>query len=477
MLFNSLEYIFFLTIVLSILLIISRRQWIWLLVMSYYFYCSWKFEYLFLLLATTLLNYICAIAISKSRTRGAKKIFLLVGLIGSLGILFTYKYLNFLGGLINPIYSYFGVPEVVPAFYAALPIGISFYTFQALGYTIDVFGGKTKPERHLGIFALFISFFPQLVAGPIERAGNLLAQLKQDRPFDYEKVASGFWLAAWGLFKKIVIADRLAVYVDSVYGHLPQSSGLQLLLAAYFFSFQIYCDFSGYSDIAIGCARMMGYDLRKNFDAPYFSASLPEFWRRWHISLMSWFRDYLYFPLGGSRRGKARKHYNQLIVFLVSGLWHGANLTFLVWGAYHAVLQIVSNLTMPLRQRVFARMRIAPWLVRAGGIFVTFHLVCLGWVFFRAPTINHALRIFQKLTFRTMDVSTMFGPLDSVEFTVALLSIAILLIVELAQSGKNSAKIIRGTPVFVRYPLYVMLILAILLVGVFEEEPFLYFQF
>lgn len=475
--FNSLEYIFFFVLVLSVHSVVRRRQWILLLLASYYFYSCWKVEYLPLLLWTTLLNYFCAIAIFKCKEKEKKKVFLVICLAGSLGLLFFYKYFDFLGGAINGIYMQFDVPRVVPTLNLVLPIGISFYTFQALGYTIDVFSGKEKPEKHLGTFSLFISFFPQLVAGPIERAGNLLVQLRKHRSFDYEQAFKGFQIAIWGLFKKMVIADRLAQYVDAVYGNVGHYPGLAVLMAAYFFAFQIYCDFSGYTDIAIGCAKMMGYDLRKNFDAPYFSASIPEFWRRWHISLMSWFKDYLYIPLGGGRRGEARKQCNQFIVFLLSGLWHGAGFTFLFWGLYHAVLQIISNLTASARRRIFASLGIGPKIVRITGTILTFHLVTFGWIFFRSVSISHAVQIIKKIPQGLFDVTNILGPFDLTEITIALLSIGLLLIVDFAQGKEKLARAFERSPILLRYPSYAMLVVGLLMLGVFNEDPFLYFQF
>jgi D-alanyl-lipoteichoic acid acyltransferase DltB (MBOAT superfamily) len=287
----------------------------------------------------------------------------------------------------------------------------------------------------------------------------------------------GFQIAVWGLFKKMVIADRLAAYVDGVYAHPDHYSGLAVLMASYFFAFQIYCDFSGYTDIAIGCAKMMGYDLRKNFDTPYFSVSLPEFWRRWHISLMSWFRDYLYFPLGGSRKGEARKHVNQLVVFLVSGLWHGANFTFIFWGLYHAILQIATNLTASMRRRAFAFLRMGPHTVRVLGIALTFHLVTFGWILFRASNMAHARQLIRRIPHDILDIATIFGPFDVREFVIALSSIGILLLVDSAQKSKRATKMIECSPALFKYSVYAILLVSLLLFGVFEEEPFLYFQF
>jgi D-alanyl-lipoteichoic acid acyltransferase DltB (MBOAT superfamily) len=400
-----------------------------------------------------------------------------LNVIGNLGVLFFYKYFDFAGGLINGIYRIFDVPPVVPTLHVVLPLGLSFYMFQALGYTFDVFSGKLKAEKHIGFFSLFVAFFPQLVAGPIQRAENLLTQLRRDHPFNYETFIPGFQLMIWGLFKKLVIAERLAICVNEVYDNLPGHTGLSLLLATYFFTFQIYCDFSGYSDIAIGCAKMLGFDLTKNFDRPYFSASIPEFWRRWHMSLMSWFKDYLYIPLGGGRRGEIRKHLNQFIVFFLSGLWHGANLTFVFWGVYHAALQILSNLTFPIRQRIFNSLGISSRIVRPLGTFTTFCFISFGWIFFRANNTRDLIYIMHNLPKGILNLSTIHIPVASEDVIISFLSIAFLLCVEFVQSKERFSNVFRESSIFVRSCSTVTLIFGLFMFGVFEEQPFLYFQF
>ena len=333
MLFNSLEYAVFLPTVFLLYWILPHKyRWIVLLVASYYFYMCWNVEYVFLILFTTVVSYVAAIFMEKANGKKERKTLLLFTAAASLWILFIFKYLNFVLESIRGMSGLLGINVSLWTVQILLPVGISFYTFQTLSYVIDVYRGKIKAERHFGYYASFISFFPQLVAGPIERTENLLPQIKEEHCFDSEKMKYGLKLMAFGFFKKLVIADGVSVYVDRIYNDLGSYQGFSLIAATVFFAIQIYCDFSGYSDIAIGTAELFGIRLMKNFDSPYFSCSIKEFWSRWHISLSSWFRDYVYIPLGGNRCGKLRHSFNLLVTFLVSGLWHGANWTFLAWG-------------------------------------------------------------------------------------------------------------------------------------------------
>jgi len=348
MLFNSLEFLFFFpTVVLLYFLTPYKYRWIILLIASYIFYMAWRAEYALLLVISTLIDYFCSLMMGRypEEEKQKRKPFLYLSLISNLGILFTFKYFNFFSASFTSLLKSLGYDYAAPAFSLLLPMGISFYTFQTMSYTIDVYHSRLKPEKHLGVFALFVTFFPQLVAGPIERAGNLLEQLKVDHKFSYANVIAGLQLMAWGFFKKIVIADNLAIMVNNVYNNPTQYTGVSLILATVFFAFQIYCDFSAYSDIAIGSAQVMGFTLMQNFNRPYFSKTIGEFWNRWHISLFTWFRDYLYIPLGGNRVVKWRWYYNLFITFLVSGFWHGANWTFIVWGALHGFYLVFANIT------------------------------------------------------------------------------------------------------------------------------------
>ena len=336
MVFNSVKFLFFFVIVITIYFSIPHRfRWIWLLGASYYFYMSWKPLYIFLIVITTLITYYAAIRMGQTDLRSRRKKFLFFSLLSNLGLLFVFKYYNFFNDSLRTLFQEYHLFYRIPSFDLILPLGISFYIFKSLSYTIDVYRGDKAPERHLGFFALYVSFFPQLLAGPIERATRFLPQLYEKFDFDYPRVTKGLKLMLWGLFQKMVIADNLATLVDSVYNDPSHHQGISLILATFFFAFQIYCDFSGYSDIAIGAAQVLGIKTMDNFNRPYFSKSIPEFWRRWHISLSTWFRDYFYIPLGGNRVSIPRWYFNLFFVMLICGFWHGANWTFIVWGGLH----------------------------------------------------------------------------------------------------------------------------------------------
>lgn len=333
MLFNSFSFAIFLPIVFVVYWTVPHRvRWILLLIASYYFYMSWNVKYVILILFTTVVSYTASRLIEKNYSYIWNKIFLYAAIVSCIGVLFFFKYFNFFSESINRLFAHFAIHLHLIILKYLLPVGISFYTFQTLSYVIDVYKGKVKPEHNFGIYATFISFFPQLVAGPIERTENLLPQIKARHNFDSEQALFGAKLMLWGYFKKLVIADTLAQYVDLVFANLEAYHGFDLVIAIFFFTLQIYCDFSGYSDIAIGTADLFGIKLMTNFKSPYFSSSIKEFWNRWHISLSSWFKDYIYIPLGGNRCSKARCAMNVIITFLASGLWHGANWTFIIWG-------------------------------------------------------------------------------------------------------------------------------------------------
>ena len=397
MFFNSLEFLIFFPIVVGFYFLVPHRyRWPWLLAASYYFYAAWNPKYLILILASTGIDYIAALKMEQAEAKPKRRLFLILSLCSNLGMLFAFKYFNFFNDSLRAAFEAFNVFYDVPAFDVLLPVGISFYTFQTLSYTIDVYRGARKAERHLGLFALYVAFFPQLVAGPIERSTRLLPQFYNTYRFDYDRVVDGLRLMLWGFFKKMVIADHIAKYVDAVYADPTGYTGVPVWLATYFFAFQIYCDFSGYSDIAIGGAKVMGYDLMDNFRRPYFSKSIGEFWRRWHISLSTWFRDYLYIPLGGNRVKRGRWFYNLFIVFLISGLWHGANWTFVVWGALHGLYLIFGIVTGPTRERLWAKLGASATVRKWVAVFFTFHLAVLAWVFFRANNITDAAMLLQK---------------------------------------------------------------------------------
>ena len=401
MLFNSFEFIIFFPVVaLLYFLLPFRFRCYFLLAASYFFYMCWKPSYVILLILCTVINYWAARIIGAAENHVKRKNVLVISLIINIAMLFWFKYVYFLDATLRSVLNNFHMSyKNITEFDILLPIGISFYTFQSISYIIDVYRGKQKPENNLAIFALYISFFPQLVAGPIERSARMLPQYYHQYSFNYQRAASGVRLIIWGLFKKMVIADRLALYVDAVYNNPGEHHGMPVVLATYFFAFQIFCDFSGYSDIAIGAARVMGYRLMDNFKAPYLAQSIPEFWRRWHISLSTWFRDYLYIPLGGNQVPKVVWAVNILLVFLVCGLWHGASWNYVVWGALNGLYIVASRLTRGVRKRLCAFLHIEEHtgLHIVVKIFLTFNLVCFAWIFFRAPTVHDALLIIQNM--------------------------------------------------------------------------------
>ena len=388
MLFNSNAFYVFLPIVFMVYWAMPQKyRWGILFVASYYFYMSWNVKYVALILLTTVVSYGAAILMERWESRGRKKACLGGALLISLGVLFFFKYFNFLSNSVTELLTRLAIPVQPFTLKLMLPVGISFYTFQTLSYVIDVYRGDVKACRHFGKYATFVSFFPQLVAGPIERTGNLLPQIEEPHTFDCEKAIAGAKMIAWGFFKKIAIADTISVYVDLVYGHLPDYRGFTLVIATALFAFQIYCDFSGYSDIAIGVAKLLDIDLMTNFESPYFSASIKEFWSRWHISLSTWFRDYVYIPLGGNRVGPFRHRMNLMLTFLASGLWHGANWTYVLWGGIHGLGQIVERLwSKGKKQR-------RTWY----GVLLTFSFVCFAWIFFRADSISDAWYVVTHL--------------------------------------------------------------------------------
>jgi alginate O-acetyltransferase complex protein AlgI len=389
MLFNSIQFLIFFPIVV-ILWFQLPQKWrnIFLLLASYYFYMCWKTEYLVLILLSTGVDYFAALKIQKSARMKKKKALLYLSLLINLGLLFGFKYFNFFSESMESFFKHINIFYETPHFQVLLPVGISFYTFQTLSYTIDVYRSKTHAEKNFIDFALYVSFFPQLVAGPIERSYRLLPQIKKKHTFSRVRLYSGLRLMLWGFFQKVVIADRLAYYVNEVYNHSDLYHGWTIWVATFFFAFQIFCDFSGYTDIARGAARILGYDIMLNFRRPYFARSIRDFWQRWHISLSTWFRDYVYIPLGGNRVVRWRWYYNLLLTFVISGLWHGANWTFLFWGALHGLYLILSyavKIKNPIRNTKKIR-----FLIRPVHIFFTFSCeYCLGFL----PGRKHFTRL------------------------------------------------------------------------------------
>jgi len=405
MVFNSFTFLWFFPLVFFLYKIIPLRfRWIMLLIFSYIFYLSWQADLIYLILGTTAVSYICARRIELAFTQTRKKIYLIIALVASLGVLFFFKYFNFLSENVTNLLNAFGLGVGDLTLDLILPVGISFYTFQTLSYVIDVYRGKIKAEKHFGYYALYVSFFPQLVAGPIERPENLLPQLKTKNPFTAYDAVAGLKMMAVGFFKKIAVADQISKFVDAVYNNADSINsdlvnGFTVALATVLFAVQIYCDFSGYTDIAIGCARFMGIKLMQNFNNPYTAINIKDFWRRWHISLTSWFTDYVYIPLGGSRCSKVKYYRNVFLVFLISGIWHGAAWTYILWGVIHGVYQIVGHLTKAPRSKLWAKLNVdenclaMQWVRRIG----TFCLVCIAWMMFRANSIADFWTLFTTL--------------------------------------------------------------------------------
>ena len=400
MLFNSWQFGLFLPVVFGLYWALPHKyRWILLFIASYYFYMSWNAKYVVLILFTTIISYLAALLLSKYKSKAVRQTILWLTLIACLGVLFIFKYFNFFSESLSFMAVKIGIQLHPVTLRLLLPVGISFYTFQTLSYVIDVYRGQVQPERHFGIYATFISFFPQLVAGPIERTSNLLHQIKAEHVFSYNQATYGLKLMAWGFFKKLCIADNFAVYVDKVYNDIYGFHGFALLLVSFLFTIQIYCDFSGYSDIARGTAHLFGIKLMDNFRSPYFASSIRDFWSRWHISLSTWFRDYVYIPLGGNRVSKVRHNLNLLITFVISGLWHGANWTFIIWGAIHGLAQVVENAFFPQRKTQAQRETQVgkSKLVRIVRVFFVFTFCMLAWIFFRAQTFGEALYVFQNM--------------------------------------------------------------------------------
>ncbi len=492
MLFNSIEFLLFFPLVcICYFLIPHAVRYIFLLVCSYYFYMCWNPKYALLMLTSTIITYLSGLLLEmaekdpdEKRRTGKKNLFTALSFTSNLLILFFFKYFNFAANTLVRVFSLAGIHLSVPTFDILLPVGISFYTFQALSYTMDVYRREIKAEKNFLRYALFVSFFPQLVAGPIERSKNLLSQLSERHTFDYVRVRMGLTRMLYGMFQKIVLAEYLAIIVNNVYNDYSSYNGFQLMAASICFAFQIYCDFGSYSNIAIGAAQVMGFTLMENFDTPYFSTSVSEFWRRWHISLSTWFRDYLYFPLGGSRKGTLRKHINRMIVFLVSGLWHGASGHFVLWGFLNGLYQVIEDICKPLKKKFFHGKE--NMLTKLLHMILTFILIDISWVFFRATT-SDGIHILKKIfTIKR----GWFGGKAAIAglgmsypmIIVLLAALCVLFIVDLCRYNKMQLLIWLDQKNFViRWIVYFALIFAILIFGIygptFDASQFIYFQF
>lgn len=482
MLFNSLQFVFFFIVVSLLYYTLRHRGRIWLLLLaSCYFYMAFKPVYILILLFTILVDYFAGIWIAQAEGKRRKWI-LALSLITNVGFLAIFKYFNFINQNLNIVFGFFGMENPIPNYPLELPIGLSFHTFQAMSYTIEVYRKNQKPEKDFIIYSLYVMFYPQLVAGPIERPQNLLWQFHTYFKYNFENIKAGLMRIAWGLFMKVVIADRLAMVVDYSYNDPANHNGLTLLLATFFFTFQIYCDFAGYSSIAIGCARIMGYKLMENFDAPYFSKSISEFWRRWHISLSTWFKDYLYIPLGGNRVGEWRLYLNYFLVFTISGLWHGAAWTFVIWGALHgmyliAAMVVKKYLTFRSQEqgakkaeKLPKRYSIQLTAKKYFDIIFTFVLVMFTWIFFRAHGLSNAKIVIRKITeFQFSDVIATPFSFNEMLFCWILIFVLVL--------KDKYARIIstENTPLF--YIRFIGLLTLCYFFGIFTSNQFIYFQF
>ncbi|MEI7595015.1 MAG: MBOAT family O-acyltransferase [Bacteroidota bacterium] len=479
MLFNSLAFLIFFPIVILLYFLFPHKyRWLLLLIASVFFYMFFIPYFILILVGTILVDYFAGILIEKSKTKSEKRWWLIASLIANIGCLAVFKYYNFANDNISALMQFFGMKNPIPFLSIILPIGLSFHTFQAMSYTIEVYRSNFKAEKHFGYYALYVLYFPQLVAGPIERPQNVLPQLHQPVLWNNERIISGFRLVLWGLFKKVVIADRLSLFVGNAYTLPHESNPSQLLFATYMFAFQIYCDFSGYSDIAIGSSRILGINLMKNFNNPYIATSIQDFWRRWHISLSTWFRDYLYIPLGGSKKGKNKYLLNLLIIFVVSGVWHGANWTYVVWGSLHAIFQIFTVL-LPKRYSLIKDESKLYYFKKAFYMFLTFQAVCLAWVFFRVDTVSNGMFIINEILFFVKDIFihpiTFAGKCYYNIASIGAISWLLIISLLIFESKIDISKLSKSS--FGNYAFFIFMILIISILGKSTQEMFIYFQF
>lgn len=473
MLFNSFDFILFFTCVLALQWLLPHRpRNLFLLMASYFFYACWDWRFLVLIAISTTVDYFCGAAIERTTNISRRKRLVALSMVSNLGILGFFKYANFFVDSAHNLLAGVGVNSASWRLEIVLPLGISFYTFQTMSYTIDIYRGETRPARSFTDFALFVSFFPQLVAGPIERAKNLLPQMTRKPLVTGTMMRVGLWLVLWGFFKKLVIADNMAPIVDQAFDNYQSLSGVEVIVALYAFAFQIYADFSGYTDIARGIASMMGYQLMLNFRLPYFATNPPEFWRRWHVSLSTWLRDYLYIPLGGNRKGPLRAYINLILTMVLGGLWHGAAWNYLIWGAYHGGLLVLHRLSLPLLHRLMPGSMVlqrAWWLVRLVSFF---HLICLGWLVFRAQSVDQILTMFGALW---------QWPVISEQAVrwgwQVLLLCSPLMLMQVLQGLSGDTNVVLRLSGPVRALAYATIIVMLLGLGAVGGREFIYFQF
>ena len=486
MLFNSLSFLAFFAVLAIVYYAVSHKcRWAWLLAASLYFYAVFQPSYLILLLGVTLAAYVAGRLLGSAGDGARRRAVLAAGVIAVLGILVVFKYYGFAARTLDKLLASAGAGSTLPLFPRldlTVAVGLSFFTFSCLSYLADVYAERLAPERHFGHFALYVSFFPKLLAGPIERAGPFLSQLVRPVVFSAAGVTAGLQWMLWGLFKKVVIADRLAAFVDAAYAQPAFSSPADLVLGTYFFAFQLYCDFSGYSDMAIGASKVLGIDLIENFRRPYLSTSAREFWsKRWHLSLAGWFRDYLYIPMGGSRRSRLRQYLNVMAVFLVSGLWHGANWTFVAWGGLNGLYQVFSLLTRRVRARIGGMTGLAslPSVVRGFlGVLVTFHLILVTWVFFRAESLTDAVTILSRIVTAAAELPRLLQVrIASGEILYSLALITVLLLWEVIDERRPVWDRLATSPVYVRWVVYYALLTCLIVLGTWNQLEFVYMQF
>lgn len=482
MVFNSLQFtIFFIIVSLTYFILPYKYRCLLLLIASYYFYACSKPEYLFLLFLTTLISYISGLKMAKKDNKEDRKPILVFTIILNFLLLLVFKYFNSFGYYVSGIFAQFNIPYRIAEAKWIVPLGISFYTLQIVAYLMDVYRGEMKAEKNFCYFALYSSFFLTILSGPIERGKTLIPQFHEKKNFNYERISDGLRQILWGMFKKLVIADALATYVNPVYDNVYNYKGFPFLVATLFFAVQLYCDFSGYTDMAIGCAKILGYDLIKNFNLPYFSQNVQEFWRRWHISLSTWFKDYLYIPLGGNRVSKTRNYFNLLLVFLASGIWHGTTINFAIWGGLHGIYQIVGKFTKPFRKKTMRICKLSEnnIIIVSIRMIITFILVDFAWIFFRAKNFTEAKYVINNIItcYPTIN-SNSFNFYDDIK--IALISIVLLFIIELIDRIKGSffMERLKRRNVVIRWIVYYIIIIFIIFsYGDAHSSQFIYSRF